>query len=69
MTIQVNTRTYEASHGHTPRQPWGEYAQDRRLSWAFRIDRNEAPVVIRGTYQEAVTQAKQQAKCSITVLP
>lgn len=65
MAVRIDTIKYQASHGQKPRQPYGMGAG----RWAFQIDMDTTPVFIRGTYQEAVKQAKSQAQYSITVLP
>lgn len=65
MAVRIHTTKYQASHGKKPRQP---YIGGPGV-WAFQIDTDETPVFIRGTYLEAVKQAKQQAHYSITVLP
>lgn len=64
--ISVDTLKYEASHGHKPRQPYGQPAS----TWAFTVDGHHDQVVwIRGKYSEALKQAKKQAQYSVTVLP
>ena len=64
-TITVNTLSYEASHGHKPRQPRFSAVS----TWAFEIDQQEPPIFITASYATAVKQAKAQAQHSITVLP
>ena len=63
--ISINTRQYEAVHGHTPRQ-----ARFHSTStWTFAIDTDPTPVFIIASYAGAVKQAKALARSSITVLP
>ena len=52
--IQVDTRSYQASHGKTPRGRGG---------WIFAFDPDEEKTKnFNGTYQEALKQAKAEAK-------
>jgi len=63
--IRIETITYEAAHGHKPRQS----RQYRTSPWAFQIDLDPTPVFITASYADAVKQAKTRAQYSITVLP
>lgn len=63
--VRVETRKYEASHGHTPRQ-----SREYRVSpWAFRVDGQTDILWITASYRDAVKQAKAQAQWSVEVLP
>ena len=63
--IHVETLTYEASHGRKPRTIAGQAS-----GWMFQLDGDDQNVVqIRGTYSEALRQAKKQAQYSVKVLP
>jgi hypothetical protein len=65
MAIRIDTTQYEASHGHTPRQP----RQQASSAWAFQIDDKPEPVCINNTYKLALAQAKAWAQYTVTVLP
>jgi hypothetical protein len=60
-TITVNTTTYATTLGHQPR------TQSSGI-WMFLLD-GTTEVEVRGTYTEALTQAKRQAQYSVKVLP
>jgi len=62
--ISVDTLTYEASHGRKPRTIGGE-----RSGWMFQVDGSNNVVQIRGTYSEALKQAKKQAQYSVKIMP
>jgi hypothetical protein len=63
--IRVDTRKYEASHGHTPRQPRGASVSP----WAFEIDQHPEPIVITASYKDALKHAKSRARWCVVVLP
>jgi hypothetical protein len=63
--IRVSTLKYEASHGHTPRQPRGMSVSP----WAFEIDQDPQPVVITASYKDALKKAKGLARWSVVVQP
>jgi hypothetical protein len=63
--IRVSTLKYEAVHGHPPRQPRGMSVSP----WRFEIDQHRTPVVIVGSYKQALLKAKQRARWSVVVLP
>ena len=52
--IRVSTLKYEASHGHTPRQPRGMSVSP----WAFEIDQDPQPVVITASYKDALRRPR-----------
>jgi hypothetical protein len=64
MAIRVETREYEWSHGHTPRTLQGQAG-----AWAFHLDETATIVWIRGTYRQALAEAKKHARYSVKVLP
>jgi hypothetical protein len=63
--LRVSTLQYEATHGHTPRQPRGQSVSP----WAFEIDQDPRPVIITASYKDALKQAKGRARWSVVVLP
>jgi hypothetical protein len=63
--IRVDTRKYEASHGHKPRQPRGA----KTSLWVFQIDQDPEPRYLRMGYKAALAQAKAWAVASVTVNP
>jgi hypothetical protein len=63
--IHVETRKYEARHGHKPRQP----RQTKTALWVFQIDDTPEPVYLRMAYKAALQQAKAWATTRVTVLP
>jgi len=63
--IHVDTRQYEVSHGHTPRQPRGAPT----ALWAIQIDDDPTPRYLRMPLRDAIAQAKAWATTSITILP
>jgi len=65
MTVRIDTRKYEASHGRKPRQS----REFKTSLWAFQIDLNPTAVWINRSYRDAVKHAKALADFSITVLP
>ena len=62
MSIRVDTMKYEASHGHKP-------ATKQAGAWAFQLDTNPEPMIVRSRYLAALRIAKIYAKYSVTVLP
>ena len=63
MAIRVDTHEYEWCHGRKPRTQHGQTS-----AWAFQVDNTAQVIWIRGTYREAVKQAKKQAQHSVKVL-
>jgi hypothetical protein len=64
--MHVNTRPYEAVHGHKPRQP----LTSRVSRWAFQLDDDPDDILfITAKYRDARRTACGEAKRSITVLP
>jgi len=63
--ITIHTDAYRRIHGRRPRQT----PAHERTMWAFCFDDDEAVVVKYGTYTEALSWARGQARQTITVLP
>jgi hypothetical protein len=63
MAVRVDTHEFQWVHGRKPRTQHGQAG-----AWAFQVDGTTTVVWIRGTYREAVGQAKRQARFSVKVL-